>query len=75
MRLLVTGGLGFIGSHTVVELVEAGHEVVIVDNLCNSKIEVLDNIAKIIGFKPKFYMIGVSVRLSTRYLKKITLME
>lgn len=55
MRLLVTGGLGFIGSHTVVELVEAGHEVVIVDNLCNSKIEVLDNIAKIIGFKPKFY--------------------
>ncbi|MBE5738752.1 MAG: UDP-glucose 4-epimerase GalE [Clostridiales bacterium] len=55
MKLLVTGGLGFIGSHTVVELVEAGHEVVILDNLSNSRIEVLDNLEKIIGFKPKFY--------------------
>ncbi|MBQ7351458.1 MAG: UDP-glucose 4-epimerase GalE [Clostridia bacterium] len=55
MRILVTGGLGFIGSHTTVELIENGHEVIIVDNLSNSKIEVLDNIEKITGVKPKFY--------------------
>lgn len=55
MNILVTGGLGFIGSHTVVELLEGGHNVVIVDNLCNSKIEVLDKIEIITGKKPKFY--------------------
>lgn len=47
MNILVTGGLGFIGSHTCVELLNAGHNVVIIDNLYNSKIEVLDNICKI----------------------------
>ena len=46
MKILVTGGLGFIGSHTVVELLENNYEVIIVDNLFNSKIEVLDNIKK-----------------------------
>jgi len=51
----VTGGLGFIGSHTVVELQEAGFEVVIIDNLLNSKIEVLDNIEKITSKKPEFF--------------------
>lgn len=71
MRLLVTGGLGFIGSHTVVELVEAGHEVVIVDNLCNSKIEVLDNIAKIIGLKPKFYKIDLVDRGGYETIHKV----
>lgn len=55
MKILVTGGLGFIGSHTVVELIESGHEVVIIDNLCNSKIEVLDSIEKITGVRPVFY--------------------
>jgi len=55
MKILVTGGLGFIGSHTVVELIEAGHEVVIVDNLINSKIEVLDKIEKITKVRPNFY--------------------
>lgn len=55
MNILVTGGLGFIGSHTVVELIENKHNVIIVDNLCNSKIEVIDNIKKITGEKPKFY--------------------
>ena len=44
---LVTGGLGFIGSHTVVQLIESKYNVIIVDNLSNSKIEVLDNIKKI----------------------------
>lgn len=55
MNILVTGGLGFIGSHTVVELIENKHNVIIVDNLCNSKIEVLHNIEKITGVLPKFY--------------------
>ena len=46
-KILVTGGLGFIGSHTTVELQQAGYEVVIIDNLSNSNIEVLDGIEKI----------------------------
>jgi len=52
--ILVTGGTGFIGSHTTVELIEAGYDVVIVDNLSNSKIEVLDGIEKITGVRPAF---------------------
>ncbi|MBR7065996.1 MAG: UDP-glucose 4-epimerase GalE [Prevotella sp.] len=52
--ILVTGGTGFIGSHTTVELQEAGYDVVIVDNLSNSKIEVLDGIEKITGKRPAF---------------------
>lgn len=55
MRILVTGGAGYIGSHTVVELMQVGHEVVIVDNFYNSKPEALDNIAKITGKRPAFY--------------------
>ena len=55
MRRLVTGGAGYIGSHTVVELMQEGHEVVIVDNFYNSKPEALDNIAKITGKRPAFY--------------------
>lgn len=55
MVILVTGGTGYIGSHTCVELINAGHEVVIFDNLSNSKIEVLDKIQEITGTKPKFY--------------------
>lgn len=54
MKILVTGGLGYIGSHTVVELQQSGHEVVIVDNLSNSNISVLDAIAEIIGEKPEY---------------------
>ncbi len=57
MRVLVTGGLGFIGSHTVVELYKAGHEAIIVDNLCNSKKAVLGRLEKITGVLPKFYEI------------------
>ncbi len=53
-KILVTGGTGYIGSHTVVELQESGFDVVIVDNLSNSSIEVLDNIEKITGIKPAF---------------------
>ena len=54
--VLVTGGLGFIGSHTVVELMERDHDVIILDNLCNSSESVLDGIEKIVGKKPKLYV-------------------
>ena len=60
MNILVTGGLGFIGSHTVVELIENGYEVIIADNLINSKIEVLDKLYEITGVKPIFYQIDVT---------------
>ncbi len=53
-QVLVTGGTGYIGSHTVVELQNAGFEVIIVDNFSNSSIEVLDGIEKITGIKPLF---------------------
>lgn len=53
-QILVTGGTGFIGSHTVVELQNSGYDIVIVDNLSNSKIEVLDQIEAITGIRPKF---------------------
>lgn len=54
MKILVTGGLGFIGSHTVVELQNEGFEVIAIDNLSNSSIDVLDGIEKITGKKPLF---------------------
>ena len=54
MSILVTGGTGYIGSHTVVELLKNGEEVIIVDNLCNSKLCVLDRIEKITGKRPEF---------------------
>ena len=53
-RILVTGGTGYIGSHTVVELMQQGYEVVVVDNLSNSSIDVLDGIAAIVGKRPAF---------------------
>ncbi len=59
MAILVTGGTGYIGSHTVVELLEAGKEVVIVDNFSNSKPEVLENIKKIINKDFKFYELDI----------------
>lgn len=58
MSVLVTGGLGYIGSHTVVELLNSNKEVIILDDLSNSKIEVLDAIEKITGKRPKFYKIN-----------------
>ena len=53
-RILVTGGTGYIGSHTVVELQQAGYPVVIIDNLSNSNIDVLDGIERITGIRPDF---------------------
>jgi UDP-glucose 4-epimerase len=55
MKILVTGGTGFIGSHTVVELINAKYDVILVDNLCNSSEVVLDRIKEITGTKPVFY--------------------
>ena len=55
MAVLVTGGAGYIGSHTVVELIEANREVIIIDNFSNSKPEVLNRIEKITGKRPKLY--------------------
>ncbi len=56
MTILVTGGTGYIGSHTVVELINNKYDVVIIDNLSNSKIDVVDKIEKITGVRPKFYL-------------------
>ncbi|MCD4792874.1 MAG: UDP-glucose 4-epimerase GalE [Bacteroidales bacterium] len=58
-KILVTGGTGYIGSHTVVELINAGYEVEIIDNLSNSKIEVLEGIKNITGEKPNFHKIDL----------------
>jgi UDP-glucose 4-epimerase len=58
-KILVTGGLGFIGSHTVVELQNEGFEVIIIDNLSNTTISVLDSITEITGIKPTFYELDV----------------
>jgi UDP-glucose 4-epimerase len=55
MRILVTGGTGYIGSHTCLQLLKAGHDVVVIDNLSNSKLAVLDCIQQICGRKPVFY--------------------
>ena len=59
MSILVTGGTGYIGSHTVVDLINHGYDVVIVDNYCNSKPEVLNRIRKITGKTPRFYKLSV----------------
>ncbi|WP_295770940.1 UDP-glucose 4-epimerase GalE [uncultured Mucilaginibacter sp.] len=58
-KILVTGGLGFIGSHTVVELVQAGYEPVIIDDLSNSHISILDQLTTILGFKPQFHQVDL----------------
>lgn len=58
-KILITGGTGFIGSHTAVELIEAGYEIEILDNLYNSKITVLDRIAELTGVKPKFHEVDL----------------
>jgi UDP-glucose 4-epimerase len=66
--ILVTGGSGYIGSHTVVELMQAGFEVLIVDNFCNSKVSVLERIERIVGRRPVFVEADVRDRESMRTL-------
>ena len=68
--ILVTGGTGFIGSHTTVELIEAGYKVVIVDDLSNSKIEVLDGIEKITGVRPAFEKVDLRDKEATENVFK-----
>lgn len=58
-RILLTGGTGYIGSHTAIELIKSGYEVELLDNLFNSKITVLDKIEAITGTKPKFYQVDI----------------
>lgn len=65
-RVLVTGGCGYIGSHTVVELQKNGFDVVIVDNLSNSKEAVLDRIQQITGTKPTFYKVDMTDKAALR---------
>ncbi|MBO4452452.1 MAG: UDP-glucose 4-epimerase GalE, partial [Clostridia bacterium] len=55
MSVLITGGAGYIGSHTCVDFIKHGYDIVVLDNLCNSSVEVLDHIKTITGVKPKFY--------------------
>ena len=62
MKVLVTGGAGFIGSHTVVELLNAGYEAVVADNLCNASEESLKRVEKITGKKVAFYKVDVRDR-------------
>lgn len=66
MKIFVTGGTGYIGSHTVVELQQSGFEVVIADNLCNSKIDSLEGIEKITGIRPEFEKIDLTDAAATR---------
>lgn len=68
MKIFVTGGTGYIGSHTVVELQQAGYDVLVADNLSNSKIEVLDGIAKITGVKPEFEQVDIADRVALKAL-------
>lgn len=69
-KILVTGGTGYIGSHTVVELQKAGYEVVIVDNLDNSSLQILDQITQITGIKPEFHQIDLCDETQTVELIK-----
>ncbi|BBU69655.1 UDP-glucose 4-epimerase GalE [Fluviibacter phosphoraccumulans] len=64
--ILVTGGAGYIGSHTVVQLIEAGFQVVILDNLCNSKAEVVNRIEKITGVRPTLAVGDIRDRVCLR---------
>ena len=66
MNILVTGGAGYIGSHTVVELQKASHTVVIVDDLSNAKVSVIDSIQQITGIRPAFFQIDCADKNALR---------
>lgn len=71
-NILVTGGAGYIGSHTVVELIKSGYNPIIVDDLSNSKEEVINRIEKITGFRPKIYKVSL---LDEENFEKIFIQE
>ena len=72
MAILVTGGTGYIGSHTVVDLLNHNYDVVIVDNYVNSKPEVLNRIYQITGKKPRFYLADIQDYYDERISSRIT---
>ena len=76
MNVLVAGGAGYIGSHTVVELIQAGHTPIIVDDLSNAKADVVDRIETITGKRPAFYKLEnevIFLLISNERLKIIQL--
>ncbi len=76
MKILVTGGLGFIGSHVVVKLQEEGFDVVIIDNLSNSDIKVLDGIVAITGITPAFEQLDLREKAAVSvFLRSILILE
>ncbi len=70
-KVLVTGGTGYIGSHTAVELIENGFDVVIIDNLYNSEKEVADGIREITGKMPDLHILGFTKKLNHKTSNKI----
>lgn len=71
MKIIVTGGTGYIGSHTTVVLLKHGYEVIIVDNLCNSSVDVIDRIEQITGRRPIFEQVDLSIAGETNeFFKK-----
>ena len=68
MKILVTGGTGFIGSHTCVELLDAGFDVVILDNLYNSQADVVDKIESITGKKLRWHKSLPNIRLMPLFI-------
>ncbi len=66
-KILITGGLGFIGSHTAVELQNSGFDVVIIDDLSNTTIDVLENITFITGIKPEFYQLDLRIKNDVKH--------
>ena len=67
-RILVTGGLGYIGSHTVIKLLENKHDVIIIDNLCNSEIDIFEKIKIITNKNPKLYVKDLKIKEDINYI-------